>query len=79
VRTFELWDFEASVEGVDVAVVSAGALSLGEAALRVVGREGAKMAEMDFVLRKNGIFCEEIGIGDDDSMAEIWLRSFVGE
>jgi hypothetical protein len=79
VRTFELWDFEASVKGVDVAVVS-GALSLGEAALRVVGREGAKMADMDFVLRKNGIFCEGIGIGDDDSMVEIWLdRSLVNE
>jgi hypothetical protein len=72
VRTSELRDFETSVEGVDVAVVSAGGLSVGETALRVVGGEGAKMAEMDFVLRKNGIFCEEIGIGVDDSMAEIW-------
>jgi len=68
-RSFELWDFDASVEGVDVAVVSAGDLSLGEAALTVVGGEGAKMAEMDFALRKNGTLCEEIGIEDDDSMA----------
>ena len=64
----------------DVAVVSAGDLSLGEAALTVVGGEGAKMAEMDFVLRKNGTLCEETGIGDDDSKAEIWLdRSLVNE
>jgi hypothetical protein len=80
VRTFELWNFEASVKGVDTAVVSAVGLSLGEVALRVVVDEGAKMAEMDFVLRKNGIFCEEIGVVDDDSILEIWPgRSSVNE